>query len=74
METIKAFGAKALVTLMSDTEREALRVSPRQLRDKASVLGVEWLQLAFGAKEFRMKVLSNCGQPEDGVFMSYSRK
>jgi ADP-ribosylglycohydrolase/protein-tyrosine phosphatase len=45
MDMIKAFGAKALVTLMPNSELGELHVSPRQLRDKASVLGVEWIQL-----------------------------
>lgn len=45
LEAIKAFGAKALVTLMPDSELHSLGVSPRQLRDKSSSLGVEWIQL-----------------------------
>jgi len=45
MEAIKAFGAAALVTLMPDSELQSLRVSPDQIRRKASELGVEWYQL-----------------------------
>jgi ADP-ribosyl-[dinitrogen reductase] hydrolase len=45
IKAIKAFGAVALVTLMPDSELQSLRVSPHQIRDKASELGVEWYQL-----------------------------
>jgi ADP-ribosyl-[dinitrogen reductase] hydrolase len=45
MDAIKAFGARAIVTLMPDSELQSLRVSPDQLRDKALALGVEWIQL-----------------------------
>ena len=45
MKAIKAFGAVALVTLMPDSELQSLRVSPHQIRDKASELGIEWYQL-----------------------------
>jgi ADP-ribosyl-[dinitrogen reductase] hydrolase len=45
MKAIKAFGALALVTLMPDSELQSLRVSPHQIRDKASELGVDWYQL-----------------------------
>jgi ADP-ribosyl-[dinitrogen reductase] hydrolase len=45
MKAIKAFGALALVTLMPDSELQSLRVSPHQIRDKASGLGVDWYQL-----------------------------
>ena len=49
MKAIKAFGAVALVTLMPDSELQSLRVSPTQIRDKASELGVEWYQLPITA-------------------------
>jgi len=42
---IKAFGARALVTLMPDSELQSLHVSPHQLREKVAKLGVEWFQL-----------------------------
>jgi ADP-ribosyl-[dinitrogen reductase] hydrolase len=45
MEAIKAFEAAALITLMPDGELQSLRVSSGQIRDKASVLGIEWFQL-----------------------------
>ena len=45
MEAIKAFGAVALVTLMPDSELQSLRISPHQIRDKASELSIEWYQL-----------------------------
>jgi ADP-ribosyl-[dinitrogen reductase] hydrolase len=45
METIKAFGAVALVTLMPDYELQSLHVSPNQIMDKALELGIEWYQL-----------------------------
>jgi len=45
MRAIRDFGAAALVTLMPDNELQSLRVSPHQMRDKASELGIEWYQL-----------------------------
>jgi ADP-ribosyl-[dinitrogen reductase] hydrolase len=45
METIKAFGAKALVTLMPDNELQELHVSPLQLCEKSAASGIEWYQL-----------------------------
>ncbi len=45
MAAIKAFEAAALVTLMPDSELDSLGVPPRQLRDKASEIGIEWYQL-----------------------------
>lgn len=45
MKAIKAFGAVALVTLMPDSEIQSLRVSPDQIRNKASELGIGWYQL-----------------------------
>ena len=45
MKAIKAFGAVALVTLMPDSELQSLRISPHQIRDKASELSIEWYQL-----------------------------
>lgn len=45
MKVIKAFGAVALLTLMPDSELQSLRVSPHQIRDKASELGIEWYRL-----------------------------
>lgn len=45
MKAIRDFGAVALVTLMPDGELQSLRVSPSEMRSKASELGVEWYQL-----------------------------
>lgn len=45
LRAIKAFGAKALVTLMRDGELQSLSVSPRRLRDSSSSMGIEWVQL-----------------------------
>jgi ADP-ribosyl-[dinitrogen reductase] hydrolase len=45
MKAIKVFGAKALVTLMPDSELQSLGVSSNQFRDKTSQLGVEWFHL-----------------------------
>jgi ADP-ribosyl-[dinitrogen reductase] hydrolase len=45
LKAIKAFGAAALLTLMSDRELDSLGVPSRELRDKTSDLGVDWYQL-----------------------------
>jgi ADP-ribosyl-[dinitrogen reductase] hydrolase len=47
MKAIKVFGAKALVTLMPDSELQSLGVSSNQFRDKTSQLGVDWFQLSI---------------------------
>jgi ADP-ribosyl-[dinitrogen reductase] hydrolase len=45
METIKAFGAKALVTLMSESELQSLAVPAHRFRDTTARLGLKWFQL-----------------------------
>jgi len=45
LKAIKAFGAVALVTLMPDRELQSLHVSPHQIQNKTSGLGIEWYQL-----------------------------
>jgi ADP-ribosyl-[dinitrogen reductase] hydrolase len=45
MEAINAFGAKALVTLMSDRELQSLAVPANRFRDKTAKLGIKWFQL-----------------------------
>jgi ADP-ribosyl-[dinitrogen reductase] hydrolase len=45
LKVIKAFDSVALVTLMPNTELQALRVPPHQIRDKTSELSIEWYQL-----------------------------
>jgi ADP-ribosyl-[dinitrogen reductase] hydrolase len=45
LERIKAFGAKALVTLMPDHELRSLEVSAELLRAGVEHLGMQWYQL-----------------------------
>jgi ADP-ribosyl-[dinitrogen reductase] hydrolase len=62
MNAIKAFGAAALVTLMPDSELQSLHVSPDQIRDKASELGIEWYQLP----------IPDAGIPDEGFELSWA--